>query len=77
MSDYIPIPCVFHEQLEFAVLRRQRLRLRYLSDMGEIEAAVLPLDVATRDGAEWLTCQLSDGQVLTLRLDRLRSAQPA
>ncbi len=77
MSDYIPIPCAFHEQLEFAVLRRQRLQLRYLSDTGEIEAVVLPLDVATRDSAEWLTCQLGDGHVLTLRLDRLRSARPA
>jgi hypothetical protein len=33
-SDYVPIACVEHERLEFAVLRRQRLRLEYRDEGG-------------------------------------------
>ncbi|MBK9327087.1 MAG: hypothetical protein IPN00_12450 [Hydrogenophilales bacterium] len=55
-SDYVPIACAEHERLEFAVLRRQRLRLEYRDEGGlTISRIVLPTDVATRDGAEWLS----------------------
>lgn len=76
-EPYQPVACAFHESLEFAVLRRQRLRLRFQGAAGEAEAVVLPLDVATRDGAEWLSCQTEDGQGLVLRLDYIRAAEPA
>lgn len=77
-TAYEPIACAFHERLEFAVLRRQRLRLRYLSgsDMEEAEAVVLPVDVRTRDGAEWLHFRIDAGEVRIVRLDRLISAEP-
>ena len=77
MSNYVPIPCAFHERLEFAVLRRQRLHLRYWDGTAEIEVLVLPLDVATRDGAEWLTFQADSGTSQVLRLDAIISAEPA
>jgi len=32
---------------------------------------LLPLDVYTRDGAEWLLAQTGSGEQLTLRLDGL------
>ena len=32
---------------------------------------LLPLDVYTRDGAEWLKAQDESGDVVTLRLDTL------
>ncbi|MEW5892159.1 MAG: transcriptional antiterminator, Rof [Pseudomonadota bacterium] len=76
-EPYQPIPCAFHESLEFAVLRRQRLRLRYRTEAGEVEAVVLPLDVATRDGAEWLSFQAEAGARQVIRLDAIVSAQPA
>ena len=73
---YQPVACAFHESLEFAVLRRQRLRLRYRGEAGETEVVVLPLDVATRDGAEWLTFQEAEsGQSQVLRLDAIISTQ--
>lgn len=76
-EPYQPIPCVFHESLEFAVLRRQRLRLRYRAEAGEIEAIVLPLDVTTRDGAEWLSFREADGPSQVIRLDAIVSAVSA
>lgn len=69
---YTPIPCVQHERLEFAVLRRQelRLRLRHGVDATE-ELIVLPTDVVTRDGAEWLSFETGSGQTQVVRLDHI------
>lgn len=74
-ADYIPIACAEHERLEFAVLRRIKLRLVWLaeSDGKEYSDVVLPLDVATRDGAEWLTIRRSGGETERVRLDHIRS----
>ncbi len=74
---YVPIACAEHERLELAVLRRWKLRLRYASGTGEREEVVVPLDVATRDGAEWLSFRDSAGATRTLRLDRILGCQPA
>jgi transcriptional antiterminator Rof (Rho-off) len=76
-QDYVPITCAFHERLEFAVLRRQRLRLRYSEGERVEEGVLLPTDVVTRDGAEWLHCRDDDGQERVLRLDRLLAASEA
>lgn len=72
---YVPIACAFHESLEFAVLRRARLRLKYRgADGSPVEARVLPTDVATREGAEWLSYRDESGAEGVVRLDRLISA---
>jgi Rho-binding antiterminator len=77
MSDYVAISCIEHERLEFAVLRRQKLLLRVQEDNGATRSmTVLPLDVATRQQAEWLTYRDESGEVGIVRLDRIQSAQP-
>jgi Rho-binding antiterminator len=68
VSDYRPIACSDHERLEFAALRKQWLDVR----VGGEAQRLLPLDVYTRDGAEWLLAQTESGEQLTLRLDSLR-----
>jgi len=68
VSDYRPIACSDHERLEFAALKKQWLDVRV---GGEVQR-LLPLDVYTRDGAEWLLAQSESGDQLTLRLDSLR-----
>jgi len=71
-SGYVPIACVAHEHLEFAVLRRQKLRLRLRDEHGaETDLIVLPTDVATRDQAEWLSYRTGDGTHGVVRLDRI------
>ncbi len=72
---YLPIACAEHERLEFAVLRRRRLRLTWVDEQGQDTCVeeVLPLDVATRDGAEWLTIRRAGGATEAVRLDRIRS----
>lgn len=78
MSDYVPIPCIEHERLEFAVLRRQRLRLQLRDASGNTRTlTVLPTDVATREQAEWLTYREDSGAVAVVRLDHILSVTPA
>ena len=64
---YAPIPCAQHERLEFAALTKQWLDVK----VDGVAQRLLPLDVATRDGAEWLVAQTERGERATLRLDRL------
>ena len=71
MSDYRPIACADHERLEFAALTRQWLDLNVTTGDGAGRQRLLPLDVYTRDGAEWLLAETEAGEQLTLRLDWL------
>ncbi|MFA5081582.1 MAG: Rho-binding antiterminator [Hydrogenophilaceae bacterium] len=70
MADYQPITCIAHERLEFAVLKRRRLKLA-CKDGGDL--AGVPLDVYTRDAAEWLRLRDEAGHEHVLRLDRIVS----
>jgi Rho-binding antiterminator len=67
VSDYRPIACADHERLEFAALTRQWLDMQ----VNGVPQRLRPLDVVTREGAEWLMAETESGQQLTLRLDRL------
>ncbi len=72
-QKYLPIACMQHERLEFSVLRRIPLILEYrLDDQCRIEK-VMPLDVSTRDGAEWLKFRHTDNSEEEIRLDRILS----
>jgi len=68
VSDYRPIACADHERLEFAALKKQWLDVR----VGGEAQRLLPLDVYTRDGAEWLLAETGSGEKLTVRLDSLQ-----
>lgn len=72
MSDYRPIACSDHERLELAVLQRQWLDLNIAAGERTGRHRLLPLDVYTREGAEWLTAQTESGEQLTVRLDWLQ-----
>ena len=72
MSNYRAIACADHERLEFAALTRQWLDVEVGSGDHAGRLRLLPLDVYTRDGAEWLLAETEAGERLTLRLDWLR-----
>lgn len=72
MSDYRAITCSDHERLELAALKRQWLDLTVTTGERTGSQRLLPLDVYTRDGAEWLLAESQSGEQLTLRLDWLR-----
>jgi Rho-binding antiterminator len=64
---YRPIACADHERLEFAALTRQWLDLA----VEGVVQRLMPLDVYTRDGAEWLDARDEAGATRTIRLDRV------
>jgi len=70
-EPYRPIPRAQHERLEFSVLRRIPLQIVYRDGGGERRERVLPLDVATRGGAEWLKFRRDDGSETETRLDAI------
>jgi Rho-binding antiterminator len=72
VSDYRSIACADHERLELAALKRQWLDVNLTTGDRAGKQRLLPLDVTTRDGAEWLLAETESGEQLTLRLDWLR-----
>jgi Rho-binding antiterminator len=72
---YTAIPCGFHEQLELSVLRRQPLLLACRDEAGGFQGRIIPLDVYTHDGAEWLRYRGMDGGEAVVRLDHIVSAK--
>lgn len=70
-DPYQPIPCVQHERLEFAALRRTPLHLTYADGGERKDTLVRVLDVFTRDGAEWLRCVDAQNNEAVIRLDRI------
>jgi Rho-binding antiterminator len=72
VSDYRPIACADHERLEFAALTRRWLEVNVTAGDRVGQQRLLPLDVYTRDGAEWLLAETGSGEPLTVRLDWLQ-----
>ena len=72
MSDYRSIACSDHERLEFAALKRQWLDVNLTTGDRAGRQRLMPLDVYTGDGAEWLLAETESGEKLTLRLDWLQ-----
>lgn len=72
MSDYRAIACADHDRLELAALKRQWLDVNVTTGDRAGRQRLMPLDVYTRDGAEWLLAETESGEQLTLRLDWLQ-----
>jgi Rho-binding antiterminator len=72
VNDYRSIACVDHERLEYAALTRQWLDIKVAAGDQPGTQRLLPLDVYTREGAEWLVAETEAGEKLTLRLDWLK-----
>lgn len=73
VQDYQSITCMQHERLEFSVLRRIPLIMSYRLNDQDANEKIMPLDVVTRDNAEWLKFRREDGSVTEIRLDWILS----
>ncbi|HWP95194.1 MAG TPA: transcriptional antiterminator, Rof [Gammaproteobacteria bacterium] len=77
MSDYRPIACHIYERYELAIMHRQRLRVRWRDESGMPHLATLvPENLETREGEEFLIARDPGGERLRLRLDRILDARP-
>lgn len=71
-SDYRPIACDAYSVLERLVLRRRPVTLSYTEGGATREIAGVPVDLVTRQGAEYLEVAV-DGAALVVQLDQLQS----
>jgi Rho-binding antiterminator len=72
MSDYTPIDCELYSRYELAIMHRQKLRLAWRDPEGTYHLeTLLPVDLRTRDHAEYLLSRTKTGRVIEMRLDRI------
>ncbi|MES9941604.1 MAG: transcriptional antiterminator, Rof [Candidatus Thiodiazotropha sp. 6PLUC2] len=77
-NPYRPIDCGLHESFQYAVLACSELVLHWRDGSGmPHQAQVMPLDVVTRDRAEYLVFREKSGQTLEIRLDWIEQAVEA
>jgi transcriptional antiterminator Rof (Rho-off) len=71
MSDYHPIDCDLHSELEWLILRKQPVVIRWQDpDRGPQITDAMLQDLVTQEGAEWLIAR-NEFAPLRLRLDWL------
>ena len=74
-TDYRPIDCGRYSELELAILHRRRLHLLWCEGNVLHRQRVLPLDLETREGEEFLHFLDQAGRRRRIRLDRIRRFQ--
>ncbi len=76
MTDYTPIDCARYSEYEVAILQGRPLRISWHDADGQSRIAVCtPLDLVTRDHAEYLVVRPADADRLELRLDRIHRTE--
>lgn len=71
-TDYRPVSCDLHSQLELLAMHRADIRLDgERAGVGVTDLPCQVLDVQTRDGAEYLQVRTAAGERLDWRLDKL------
>ncbi len=76
-DQYTPINCDRHSQYELAIMHRTPLQLVWRDAIGlDHVCTVVPIDLKTEQGEEFLLAQDHTGQAIRIRLDRIMTAQP-
>jgi Rho-binding antiterminator len=76
-DDYTPIDCEQYSRYELAIMHRQRLRIAWRDRDGDSHLEnLLPINLNTRNHAEYLLVRGQSGKVRELRLDRIIKAMP-
>jgi len=75
MTDYQPIACGLYSQYELAIMRRTPLTLSWRGNDGlsHLET-LLPEDLQTCNGEEFLVARSGSGKQFRVRLDRILAA---
>lgn len=75
-SDYQPIACARYDVYESAITRRQRLRLVWNAEGVDHTQSILPIDLETRGGEEFLIARDAHDNPFKIRLDKIRNVIP-
>jgi transcriptional antiterminator Rof (Rho-off) len=76
-TDYKPIDCGLHSAYELLIMQQRRCRLDWSDAAGTVHLeVVVPTDLYTRHGAEFMAATDSGGVLHEIRLDRIRHCTP-
>ncbi|HYQ73339.1 MAG TPA: Rho-binding antiterminator [Gammaproteobacteria bacterium] len=71
-TDYTPIDCGLYSEYEVVIMHHERLRLSWRDARGDVHIGIVtPIDLRTRNGAEFLVVREQDGETRSIRLDRI------
>jgi Rho-binding antiterminator len=71
-TDYTPIDCALYSEFELAIMHRTRLQVSWRDTHGSPHLEVLiPVDLRTRQGEEFLVAVDALGGEREIRLDRI------
>ena len=71
-TDYRPIDCSLYGEYELAIMHGKRLRISWRDTEGSPRIEVLiPVDLRTRQGEEFLVAKDHNGFEREIRLDRI------
>lgn len=71
-SDYEPVSCDYHDQLEAAAMHKQEVELEFEARGVRVQERGTITDVFTREGAEYVKVEKPSGSI-ELRLDQILS----
>lgn len=75
-TDYRPIDCRLYSEYELAIMHGERLRISWRDAEGSPRIEVLiPVDLRTRQGEEFLVAKDHNGLEREIRLDRILDSQ--
>lgn len=74
---YLPIPCDTYSEIELAIMHRRPLRLVWRDANVSFTQVVVPIDLETNSGREFLHARLASGGRTRIRLDRIDRLEPA
>ncbi|ABI57790.1 transcriptional antiterminator, Rof [Alkalilimnicola ehrlichii MLHE-1] len=75
-DDYRPISCERYAELELHIMHARRLRVAWRTPQGQHIDTLIPEDLHTRDGAEYLVARNRLGEAFIIRLDQLQRFRP-
>jgi Rho-binding antiterminator len=77
MSDYVPIDCALYSHYELTIMHAQVLRTAWRDPTGAVHLqTLLPVNLQTREHAEYLLARTREGGVVEIRLDHIIRAEP-
>lgn len=72
MTDYQPIACDIHSQLELSIMHGQTLQIQYQQGNEILTMNIKPKDIVARTNqGEFLLAINDSGELLEIRLDKL------
>jgi Rho-binding antiterminator len=78
MTDYQPIDCGLHSEYELAIMHGNKLMLSWHDSTGtEHVERLVPTDLRSRNGEEFMVAINAEGEELEIRLDRITGYRPA